>query len=415
MGMTIAEKILAQHSGQTEVKPGDVVVVGVDVILDLDLGFIIQGLHPMPTRVADPDKIVIIPDHFMPAPSTEAANGLKRMRQFAEKFGIKNFFPEGAHGIGHVVVAERGFALPGKILACSDSHTCSAGAINCLARGLGGAEMMYVICKGQTWYMLGPTTKIVLEGELPERVYARDVIHFLGGEYGDFANRNLEWHGEGVHSMAMPGRLTITTMSSEVSAEFSIFPYDAVTEAYLDGRAQTSFEPAAPDPDATYEDTITIDLGALEPQVVLPGRVPHNVVGIREVTGTKIDQAFVGSCANGRLEDIALVAEMLKGRQIASGTRFIVTPGSQNIFREAVNAGYVETLLAAGVLFTNSTCGLCYGGHMGLLADEEVCITSSTRNFKGRMGSTTAKIYMGSPAAVTASAIKGVITDPRDL
>ena len=415
MGMTIAEKILAQHSGQTEVKPGDVVVVEVDVILDLDLGFIIQGLHPIPTRVADPDKIVIVPDHFMPAPSTEAANGLKRMRQFAEKFGIKNFFPDGTHGIGHVVVAERGFALPGKILACSDSHTCSAGAINCLARGLGGAEMMYVICKGQTWYMLGPTTKVVLEGVLPERVYPRDIIHYLGGEYGDFANRNLEWHGEGVHSMHMPGRLTITTMSAEVSAEFSIFPYDAVTEAYLEGRAQKSFEPVAPDPDATYEDTITIDLGSLEPQVVLPGRVPHNVVGIREVTGTKIDQAFVGSCANGRLEDIALVADMLKGRQIASGTRFIVTPGSQNIFREAVNAGYVETLLAAGVLFTNSTCGLCYGGHMGLLADGEACITSSTRNFKGRMGSTTAEIYMGSPAAVTASAIKGVITDPRDL
>jgi 3-isopropylmalate/(R)-2-methylmalate dehydratase large subunit len=415
MGMTIAEKILAQHSGQREVGPGDVVVVEVDVILDLDLGFIIQGLHPMPTRVAAPEKIVIVPDHFMPAPSTEAANGLKRMRQFAEKFGIENFFPEGNHGIGHVVVAERGFALPGKILACSDSHTCSAGAINCLARGLGGAEMMYVICKGQTWYMLGPTTKVVLEGELPERVYPRDVIHYLGGEYGDFANRNLEWHGEGVHSMAMPGRLTITTMSAEVSAEFSIFPYDAVTEAYLDGRAQSSFEPAAPDPDARYEETITIDLGALDPQVVLPGRVPHNVVGIGEVAGIRIDQAFVGSCANGRLEDIALVAEMLKGRQIASGTRFIVTPGSQNIFKEAVKAGYVETLLEAGVLFTNSTCGLCYGGHMGLLADGEVCFTSSTRNFKGRMGSTAAEIYMGSPAAVTASAIKGVITDPRDL
>jgi 3-isopropylmalate/(R)-2-methylmalate dehydratase large subunit len=204
-------------------------------------------------------------------------------------------------------------------------------------------------------------------------------------------------------------------MSAEVSAEFSIFPYDAVTEAYLDGRAQSSFEPVAPDPDATYEDTITIDLGSLDPQVVLPGRVPHNVTGIREVAGTKIDQAFVGSCANGRLDDLAVAAEMLKGRQVSPGTRFIVTPGSQNIFKEAVKAGYVETLLEAGVLVTNSTCGLCYGGHMGLLADGEVCITSSTRNFQGRMGSSKAEIYMGSPAAVTASAIKGVITDPRDL
>ena len=415
MGMTIAEKIMAQHSDQKVVTPGDVVVVGVDVIVDLDLGFAIPGSHPMPTRVAAPEKIVVVADHLIPAPSIEAANGLKRMREFAEKFGIKNYFPEGIHGIAHVVVAEQGLALPGQILACSDSHTCSAGAINCLARGLGGAEMMYVICKGQTWYMLGPTTKVILEGELPERVYPRDIIHYLGGVYGDFANRNLEWDGDGVASMDMSGRLTISTISAEVSAEFSIFPHDRVTEEYLNGRAQFPYEPVAADSDASYEDEITISLSSLEPQVVLPGRVPHNVKVVGEVAGTKIDQAFVGSCANGRLEDIAAAAEILKGRQIATGTRFIITPGSQSILKEAVKGGYVETLMEAGAVVTNSTCGACWGGHMGVLGDGEVCITASTRNFQGRMGSATAQIYMGSPATVAASALKGVITDPRDL
>ena len=415
MGMTIAEKILAQHSGQKEVTPGDVVVVDVDVAVVLDLGFAMQGSFPIPTRVAAPEKIVVVADHMVPAPSVEAANGLKRMREFAQKFGIKNYYPEGDHGISHVVVAERGLALPGKILACSDSHTCSAGAFNSLARGLGGAEMMYVICKGRTWYMLGPTTKVILEGELPEWVYPRDIIHHLGGVYGDFANRNLEWSGEGVSNMSMSGRLTIATISAEVSAEFSLFPCDDVTVAYLDDRAQFPYEPVVPDPDARYEEPITINLSKLDPQVVLPGRMSHNVKGIREVTGTKIDQAFVGSCANGRLEDIAITAEIMKGRQVASGTRFILTPGSQSVLKEAVKAGYVETLMDAGVVVTNSTCGACYGGHMGILGDDEVCITASTRNFQGRMGSATAQIYMGSPATVAASAIKGRITDPRDL
>ena len=414
MGMTIAEKILADHSGREKVTPGEVVSVDVDVIVQLDLGPVTLGV-PIPNRICDPDKIVLVPDHMVPAPSVEAANGLKYMRQFAEKFGIKNYYPEGFGGIAHVVVAEQGLALPGQILACSDSHTCSAGALNCLARGLGGAELLYVICKGQTWYMLGSTAKIVLEGQLPERVYPRDVIHYLAGAYGDFAGRNLEWHGKGVASMPMSGRLTIATISAEVSAEFSLFPYDQVTEDYLKDRAQFPYEGVAPDPDAEYDAVHTIDLDALEPQVASPGRVPNNVEPVGQVEGTRIDQAFIGSCANGRLEDFEAAAEIVKGRQVASGVRFIVTPGSQDIQKEAIKAGYVSTLLDAGAIVTNSTCGACYGGHMGVLGDEEVCITASTRNFQGRMGSPSAEIYMGSPATVAASAVTGVITDPRNL
>jgi 3-isopropylmalate/(R)-2-methylmalate dehydratase large subunit len=213
----------------------------------------------------------------------------------------------------------------------------------------------------------------------------------------------------------MDGRLTMATISAELSAEFSLFPYDDVLEEYLKGRAKSAYEPAYPDADAEYEAVITVDLSSLEPQIVKPGRVAWNSVSVSEVAGQKVDQAFIGSCANGRLSDFAVAAEVVKGHKVAPGVRFIVTPGSQEILKQAVRAGYVETLMEAGAVVTSSTCGACFGGHMGLLADGEVCITASTRNFKGRMGSAEAEIFMGSPATVAASAIRGVITDPRDM
>jgi 3-isopropylmalate/(R)-2-methylmalate dehydratase large subunit len=339
------------------------------------------------------------------------------MREFVERFGIEHYFPVGKHGISHVLVAQEGYALPGQILVNADSHTCSSGAMNCLARGMGPSEMLYILCKGQTWYVVGPTTKVVLEGELPERVYARDVIHYIPGQYGDFAGRNLEWHGDGLATIGIDGRLTMATISAELSAEFSLFPYDSILAEYLEGRAKWPFEPAYPDDDAEYEQTITVDLSSLEPQVVLPNKVAWNSKGVREVASEniKIDQAFIGSCANGRLSDFAVAAEILKGREVAPGTRMIVTPGSQDIFKQAIKAGYVETLMEAGAVVTNSTCGACFGGHMGVLGDGEVCITASTRNFQGRMGSPTASVFMGSPATVAASAVTGVITDPREF
>src|SRR5665213_1152514 len=409
MGMNAIEKILATHSDQGEVKPGDIAMVDVDVTVQFDHG------RPDVLQIAKPDKLVLVHDHVVPAPTVQAANNAKRLREFVERFGIENYFPVGKHGISHVLVAENGFALPGQILVNADSHTCSSGAMNCLARGMGGPEMLYILCKGETWYLVGPTTKVVLEGELPERVYPRDVIHYIPGKYGDFAGRNLEWHGDGLGGIGMDGRLTMATISAELSAEFSLFPYDSVLEEYLDGRAKWPYEPAHPDDDAQYDQTITVDLGSLEPQVMLPGKVAWNSRSVREVAGQKVDQAFIGSCANGRLSDFAIAAEIVNGRHVAPGTRFIVTPGSQEILKQAIKMGYVETLMEAGAVVTNSTCGACFGGHMGLLGDGEVCITASTRNFKGRMGSAEADIFMGSPATVAASAVRGVITDPRDL
>jgi 3-isopropylmalate/(R)-2-methylmalate dehydratase large subunit len=411
MGMNAIEKILARHSDQDVVVPGDVVVVDVDVTVQFD------HARADVLKVAKPDKLVLLHDHVVPAPTVQAANNAKRMREFVEKFGIEHYFPVGQHGISHVLVAAEGYALPGQILVNADSHTCSSGAMNCLARGMGPSEMLYILCKGQTWYLVGPTTKVVLEGELPERVYPRDVIHYIPGHHGDFAGRNLEWHGDGLPNIDIDGRLTMATISAELSAEFSLFPYDDVLAEYLQGRAKWPFEPAEPDENAQYDTVITVDLSDLEPQVVLPGKVAWNTKGAREVAAEsiKVDQAFIGSCANGRLSDFSVAAEILNGRQIARGTRMIVTPGSQDILKQAIKAGYVETLMDAGAVVTNSTCGACFGGHMGLLADDEVCITASTRNFKGRMGSPTSSIFMGSPATVAASAVTGVITDPRDI
>jgi 3-isopropylmalate/(R)-2-methylmalate dehydratase large subunit len=409
--MNAIEKILARHSEQAVVRPGDVVMVDVDVTVQFD------HARSDVLKIANPEKLVMVHDHVVPAPTVQAANNAKRMRDFVERFGIENYFPVGKHGISHVIVAENGFALPGQILANADSHTCSSGAMNCLARGMGGPEMLYILCKGQTWFPVGATTKVVLEGSLPERVYPRDVIHFIPGTYGDFAGRNLEWYGEGLSTIGMDGRLTMATISAELSAEFSLFPYDDVLRDYLEGRARWPFEPAFPDDDAGYEQTITINLSALEPQVVLPDRVAWNTKGAGEVATEriKVDQAFIGSCANGRISDFAVAAEILRGKTIAPGTRMIVTPGSQDILKEAIRLGYVETLMDAGAVVTNSTCGACFGGHMGLLADDEVCITASTRNFKGRMGSPLASVYMGSPATVAASALSGYIADPREF
>ena len=409
--MNTIEKILANHSTVDVVKPGDVVVVNVDTTVHFD------GMRTDVERIHDPDMVVALFDHQVPAPTVRAANHAITMRNFVEKFGIKNYFPVGQHGISHVLVAQEGIALPGTILANPDSHTCSSGAMNCLARGMGPNEMLYILCKGTTWYLVGQTTKVVLDGTLSERVYPRDIIHYLPGVYGDFANRNLEWHGDGLANIDMDGRLTMATISAELSAEFSMFPYDDVLANYLEGRAKREFEPVFPDEDAEYEMELHVDLDALVPQVVLPNKVATNVKPVTDVANEKIkvDQAFIGSCANGRLSDFKVAAEILKGHTIAAGVRMIVTPGSQDILKQAIKLGYVETIMDAGAVVTNSTCGACFGGHLGLLGDNEVCITASTRNFQGRMGSPSASVYMGSPATVAASAITGVITDPREV
>ncbi len=414
MGMTIAEKILARARGASRVAPGDLAVVNVDLAVMIDLSFSRSSWREV-LKVHDPDKVAVVFDHEVPAANRESAAMHARGREFVRRFGIKRFHDVGPdQGISHVVVAENAYALPGTVMACSDSHTCSAGALNCVARGLGAPDLLYALTTGKTWFLVGETVRYDLTGRLAAGVSTKDLFLHIAQEYGDHANQNIEFGGPALAHLSIDARRTLTTMGAELSAEFATFDPDEVLIDYIKARNPAPFEPQYPDADAAYARRDTIALDRLEPLVALPDKVVRNAVPVSEVAGEKIDQAFIGSCANGTIDDLAEAARVLAGRKVAAGVRLIVTPGSQRIFAAAVRAGYVQTLLDAGAVVTPATCGACFGGHMGVLGPGETCITASTRNFKGRMGDTTARIYMASPATVAASAAAGCIAHPGD-
>ena len=415
MGMTIAEKILARKSGQARVVPGDVVTVDVDTVILFDNNFMPSIWRDI-LKVRDPEKLVVTLDHRVPAPNAQAAAAHRTSREFVRRFGIRRFHDVGHdQGISHQLVADHGYALPGSVLVCSDSHTCSAGVFNCLARGVGGPDIMYAATKGQTWFRCGETVRYELTGKLAPAVTAKDAFLQIAGAHGEHATQNVEYGGPGLASLPINARKTLTTMSAELSAEFATFEADDIMLEWLRARRKEPLEPVCPDRDAKYLAVRKVDLGALEPLVALPDTVVNNSQPVKAVAGTRIDQAYVGSCANGTLDDLELAARVVKGRRVAAGTRLIVIPASQTVYRDALRSGAVQTLLDAGAMIGPPTCGACGGGHMGVLAPDEVCITSSTRNFKGRMGDPSSKVYMGSPATVAASAIRGVITDPREF
>jgi 3-isopropylmalate/(R)-2-methylmalate dehydratase large subunit len=415
MGMTIIEKILARASGQTKVSPGDLVVVEVDTAVFIDNAFFPAAWREV-LKVADPNKIVVIFDHRAPANDRIAAAAHIVGRDFVKRFGITRFHDVGRDvGIAHVVVADKAYALPGSVLVCADSHTCSGGAFNCAARGVGAPDMIYAAATGKTWFRVGETIRYDLEGRLGAGVTTKDVFLHIAGTYGEHANQNVEFGGGGLKHLSLNARRTISTMGAELSAEFATFEADDVLLDYVRARNPAPFEAQHPDADAGYKARRRIALGEMEPLVALPDTVVNNSVRISEVAGTKIDQAFIGSCANGTLDDFAIAAKVLAGRRVAPGVRLIMTPGSQEIYRAAIRAGYVETVMEAGAVVTNATCGACGGGHLGVLGPGETCITASTRNFKGRMGDPTARIYMGSPATVAASAVAGAIAHPGEF
>lgn len=413
MGMTIIEKILARKAGLDSVSPGDTVVVDVDMTVLIDLQFATMWIPP--SRIHDRNKLAIVMDHAVPAPTLKDAAGGPHARQFAADFGIERFYDVGRHGICHQVIAENGLARPGEVLACTDSHTCAAGAFNTAARGLGPAEVYSIMCTGSTWYQVAPTIRYELEGVKPAEVSGKDVFLHIADVYGDAANMNLEFGGPGLASVPMHDRRTIATQGAEVSADFSIFEADDVLIDHLDQRGVTGYLAAQPDPDAQYADVRRLYLATLQPYVARPGTVSHNGVPVSEIGRQRIDQAFIGSCANGQLEDLQIAANVLRGNTVAPGVRLLVTPASQEVYREAMRRGYLQAIADAGAVVTNSTCGACFGYHMGVVGPNEVCLTSSTRNFAGRMGSTEAQIFMASPATVAASAITGYITDPRGV
>jgi 3-isopropylmalate/(R)-2-methylmalate dehydratase large subunit len=415
MGMTMVEKILARAAGRPVVRPGEIVNVAVDTTVLIDLNFYHGYWHEF-RKVADPERIVVVFDHIAPPKDLQSAEALRRGRKFVKRFGIERVHDVGPRmGISHQLIADEGYALPGSVLACIDSHTCSAGAFNCLARGMGNPEMVFITAKGTTWFWVAETIRYRLEGALSPVVSAKDVFLHIANSYGDHANYNIEFIGPAIAQLSLNARRTLATMCSEVSVEFVVFEADAKVVDHVRARTARPFEPQFADPDARYAETRVIDLGAIEPMVAWPDTVVRNSRPVGEARGVSVDQAFIGSCANGTLDDLEVAARILKDRKVAPSVTLIVTPGSQAIYAEAVRRGYVETLLAAGAVVTSSTCGACAGLHMGVLAAGERCITASTRNFRGRMGSHEAEIYMGSPATVAASAVKGTICDPREF
>lgn len=415
MGMTAIEKILAKNSGQELVKPGDLVVVKVGTAVLYDNNFVPSIWRDI-LKVYDPERVVVVFDHRVPAKDIISATAQKTGRDFVKKFNIERFHDVGAkQGISHVLVAEHGYALPGSVLVCGDSHTCSAGVFNCAARGTGAPDMFYAVTKGETWFRVGETIRYDFEGMLKSPVSMKDVFLHIADTYGSHANQNVEFGGGALPGLSLNARRTMTTMCAELSAEFATFEPDDVMLDYVRERNPAPFEAQYPDEDANYLARRTINLDKMEPLVALPDTVLENSQKVGDVAGTHIDQAFIGSCANGTLDDFAAAAAVLKGNKVASNVRLLVTPGTQNIYLEALRHGYIETLIEAGAVVTNATCGACGGGHLGVLAAGESCITASTRNFKGRMGDPDSKVYMGSPATVAASAIKGTIADPRDF
>lgn len=417
MGMTMSEKILAKHAGLSSVKAGDTVTCKVDWAVLHDMYFNVDGQDMFygVDHLDHPEKCVVLLDHAVPAPTSRDAEGAVKARRFAKEYGIQNFIDVGDHAVIHQLMVERGYAAPGRLIAGADSHTCSSGAMNAAARGFGPADITFLFCTGETWYQVAPTILYVLKGELPKGCTGKDVFLYIAGEFGDATGCNVEFGGEGVASLSIPQRQSIATMCAEINAEFAIFPCDQRLKDFLKARGDEIIQPVEADADAVYQNVREIDLSTLVPYVAKPHFIPKNCVPVDQVEGLKVNQVVVGSCSNGRIEDLQIVADMLKGKHVAQGVRFIVTPASQRIYLQAVKMGLVETLVEAGCVVTNATCGCCYGGHMGLIGSGERCLSTTTRNFKGRLGSPDSEVLLCSPATAAASALTGVITDPRKL
>jgi 3-isopropylmalate/(R)-2-methylmalate dehydratase large subunit len=408
MGMTMVEKIMCAHSDRDSVAVGDMVVVSVDTLVLMDLNFY-DGVWFEPKEVYDPERIVIVFDHIVPAPDKTVAAHLDRARRFAREKGITRLHDVGPdQGIAHAIVAEVPYAQPGGILLGSDSHTCSSGALNTVARGLGPPEISFILAKGYTWFKVGPTIRYDMVGALAPGVAAKDVFLHLAAEYGSHVAHTIEFGGPGLATLDIDQRRQLTTMTAEISSDFGICEPDEVLVDHFVSRGKPAPTGVMPDEDAVYADRRTIDLSSIEPMIGLPDTLIDNGAPVSQVAGVQINRAFIGSCANGTLDDLRDAARVLGGRKVADGVTLIVTPASQAVYRDAMHEGLIETLMDAGALVTASSCGMC-AGFQNALGENDVCIASSTRNFKGRMGNGAAKIYLGSSATVAASAIAGEI------
>ena len=418
MGMTMTEKILAKHAGLDRVEPGQLIRAKVDFLLAND----ITGPQAIPEfdkigrPVFDRDKIALIPDHFTPNKDIKSAEQAKVMKEFARKHNISKYVEVGRMGIEHVLLPEMGWVLPGEVIIGADSHTCTYGAVGAFATGVGGTDLGAAMATGETWFKVPSTIKVVLTGKLPEWVCGKDVILTLIGRIGVDGARYqaLEFAGPGVAALSMTDRFTISNMAIEAGGKNGIFPVDEKTIEYLRSRTDVPYTVVTPDPDAKYERTVEINLSELRPVVAMP-HLPENVKAVADLPQIKIDQAVIGSCTNGRIDDLEQAARIFAENKVHPDVRAIIIPGTQEVYMEAMKRGYIAQFIAAGAVVSTPTCGPCLGGYMGILAAGERCVSTTNRNFRGRMGHVDSEVYLAGPSVAAASAVMGRIAEPKEV
>ncbi len=419
MGMTMTQKILAAHADKEYIKAGELIQVKLDIVMGNDITTAVAIPEFQKTgakEVFDKDKVVIVLDHFTPNKDIKAAEQCKSCRQFAYDTKIKNFFDVGEVGIEHALLPEKGIVVPGDVIIGADSHTCTYGALGAFSTGIGSTDMAIGMATGEAWFKVPKAIEFRLEGEFSPHVSGKDLIlHIIGMIGVDGAlYQSMEFTGEGVHSLSMDDRFTIANMAIEAGAKNGIFPVDDKTIAYTKEHSVKPYTVFEADADAEYDKTYVIDLSKIQPTVAFP-HLPENTKTVDQAKDIVIDQVVIGSCTNGRFSDMKAAADILRGKKVAKGVRTIIIPGTQQIYLDCIKAGYVEDFIQAGAIFSMPTCGPCLGGHMGILAAGERCISTTNRNFVGRMGHVESEVYLASPAVAAASAITGKITDPREL
>ncbi len=417
MGSTITEKILAGHCGKESIKPGSLINADIDLIMCHDITttpaidmLAANGMN----KVFDPEKIVVMPDHFVPNKDIKSAELVKKIRLWAKEQGITKFYDIGNHGVCHALLPEQGYVKPGMTIICGDSHTCTHGALGAFSTGIGSTDLAAALYTGQLWFKVPETILIKLDGRLQKGTYSKDVILDIISKIGvDGAlYKAMEFTGELIDDLSVESRMTICNMAIEAGGKSGIISPDQKTIDYVKERTDEEFEIIKSDDDAVYERIIEIDVSNLEPIIAFP-HLPGNGKPISKVGNIKIDQAYLGSCTNGRIEDLRVAASIMNGKKVADGTRMIVVPATTEIWKQANKEGLLDIFMEAGAAVSTPTCGACLGGHMGVLAAGERCISSTNRNFVGRMGSPESEVYLSSPATVASSAIEGKIADPR--
>ena len=414
--MNIIEKILAKASGVDNVSPGEIVEARIDraMVNEITGHLTIRFFHEVGAKkVFDREKVVLIIDHTVPAAHVEAAEVHKIMRNFAKEQEIKYFYDIGRGGVCHQIMIEKGLVKPGDVVVGADSHTCSYGAVGAFATGIGSTEMTSVFMTGKLWFKIPKVIKVNINGKLQKYVTPKDIFLCLAKKLGvnGATYRGLEYSGSTIRNMSIDGRVTMCNMAIEVGGKTGIVEPDEKTITFMKKRSQEKFSLIKSDKDSVYEKTIEINTNNLSPLVSCPDAV-DNVKPASELQGLNVDQIFIGSCTNGRMEDLRLAAKILKGKRVNDKTRLIIIPASQQVYLDSLREGLIETFILAGAIVSNPTCGACYGGHIGVLASGEVCLSTTNRNFVGRMGSNDSKVYLASPATAAVSALKGCITDP---